>query len=69
MEENMRHELGNRTDIDVKNLCSRKLYELCAASAVAPSERAACLRELEARRHYLDQLSRLYSASPLAQLH
>ena len=45
--------------IDVKNLCSRKLYELCATSAVGNAELDAIIDELQLRRHYLTELEQL----------
>lgn len=59
-EANMTRNTNNQTTrIDVKNLCSRKLYELCASRAVARSELDAIIDELQLRRHYLNELERL----------
>lgn len=56
-------------DVDVKNLCSRKLYELCATTAVGQAELKACVEELQSRQHYLDQLSRLGKRAQLVPAH
>ena len=45
--------------IDVKNLCSRKLWELAAERRVADAELAAITSELQLRRHYLVELENL----------
>lgn len=52
---------NNQNRIDVKNLCSRKLLELCASRAVADAELNAVIDELQLRRHYLNELERLQS--------
>lgn len=48
-----------QTTIDVKNLCSRKLWELAAGRQVADTELAAIANELQLRRHYLVELENL----------
>lgn len=48
-----------QTTIDVKNLCSRKLLELCAERAVDNRELDAIIDELQRRRHYLNELEQL----------
>lgn len=48
-----------QTNIDVKNLCSRKLLELCAKRTVGNAELGAIIDELQLRRHYLNELERL----------
>ena len=48
-----------QTMIDVKNLCSRKLWELAATQQVADTELAAITNELQLRRHYLVELENL----------
>ena len=45
--------------IDVKNLCSRKLLELCESRAFADVELDKIIDELQLRRHYLNELERL----------
>lgn len=51
-----------QTPIDVKNLCSRKLLELCSERAVAAAELDAIIDELQLRRHYLSELEQLQPA-------
>ncbi|MDB6061480.1 MAG: hypothetical protein JWM78_1583 [Verrucomicrobiaceae bacterium] len=46
-------------NLDVKNLCSRKLWELAASSSVDSQELRAIAGELQLRRHYLNELERL----------
>lgn len=46
-------------DVNVKNLCSRKLLELCATAEVNTPALLAIVEELQQRRHYLDKLSSL----------
>lgn len=53
------HSTATNASLDVKNLCSRKLYELCASRAVDRSELDAIVDELQLRRHYLNELERL----------
>lgn len=48
-----------QTSINVKNLCSRKLWELAATRAVDGADLAAIASELQQRRHYLAELERL----------
>lgn len=48
--------------IDVKNLCSRKLLELCSERTVASAELGAIIDELQLRRHYLNELEQLQPA-------
>lgn len=45
--------------LNVKNLCSRKLWELAATRAVEDDELRAVARELQLRRHYLQELDHL----------
>lgn len=48
------------TEIDVKNLCSRKLWELLKnAEWQSASEKFAIEQELSGRRHYIDELETL----------
>lgn len=47
------------TSIDVKNLCSRKLWELAESSAADPDSLGAIAEELQLRRHYLSELEQL----------
>ncbi|MDF1690733.1 MAG: hypothetical protein P1U47_00055 [Zhongshania sp.] len=47
-------------DVNVKNLCSRKLWELLKnAEWQDNSERFAIERELSGRRHYIEELEKL----------
>ena len=47
-------------EIDVKNLCSRKLWELLKnAEWQSVSEKFAIEQELSGRRHYIDELETL----------
>lgn len=48
--------------IDVKNLCSRKLWELVAHREVSSQEMLAIASELQLRRHYLQELETLLPA-------
>jgi hypothetical protein len=52
---------STRRHIDVKNLCSRKLYELYASRTVDAASLDAIIDELQTRRHYLTELERLQS--------
>jgi hypothetical protein len=47
------------THLNVKNLCSRKLWELAASRAVDGDQLRAVARELQLRRHYLQELENL----------
>lgn len=51
---------NQNTEIDVKNLCSRKLWELLKnAEWQNSSEKFAIEQELSGRRHYIDELETL----------
>ena len=51
---------NQQTEINVKNLCSRKLWELLKnAEWQTASERFAIEQELSGRRHYLEELQTL----------
>jgi hypothetical protein len=52
---------STRNHIDVKNLCSRKLYEMYASRAADTDDLDAIIDELQLRRHYLNELERLQS--------
>ncbi len=61
----MRTQTGNA---DVKNLCSRKLLELLQAGEWRTlGERLAIRRELQGRRHYLQELASLEGAPATGQ--
>jgi len=47
------------TSIDVKNLCSRKLWELAESCTVDSDSLGAIAEELQLRRHYLNELEQL----------
>ena len=44
---------------DVKNLCSRKLWELASSHKAYSDALGAIAEELQLRRHYLNELERL----------
>jgi hypothetical protein len=50
--------------IDVKNLCSRKLWEIAVDQRVADAELAAITSELQLRRHYLAELEHQLQPRP-----
>jgi hypothetical protein len=45
--------------VDVKNLCSRKLWELAESRSVDNGALYAIAEELQLRRHYLSELEQL----------
>lgn len=47
------------TALDVKNLCSRKLWELAESHASDAAALGAIAEELQLRRHYLAELEQL----------
>lgn len=59
----MKHEMS---DFDVKNLCSRKLWELASSHDLGNDELRAIAGELQLRRHYLLELERILPAAPLS---
>jgi hypothetical protein len=50
---------GQSTGLDVKNLCSRKLWELAASESIDAEELRAIASELQLRRHYLNELAQV----------
>jgi hypothetical protein len=55
----MNHNRNTENNIDVTNLCSRKLWELLKnAEWHNDGERFAIVRELSGRQHYLEELAR-----------
>ena len=54
--------------LDVKNLCSRKLWELASSAEIDTEEMRTIASELQLRRHYLHELEQLLPPS-LAQQH
>lgn len=59
--------MKTETSIDVKNLCSRKLWELASSHSIAAEEMRSIASELQLRRHYLNQLENLVSRSGTRQ--
>ena len=55
--------MNPETTINVKNLCSRKLWELLTEQQnnSRPNDKLACEAELLQRRHYTAELQRLRS--------
>ena len=49
----------NNTDINVKNLCSRKLWQLLNDKTIASPQLDACEMELLTRQHYLYEMRNL----------
>lgn len=45
--------------LDVKNLCSRKLWELATSAELDADEMRTIAGELQLRRHYLHELEKL----------
>lgn len=56
-----------RTNINVKNLCSRKLWELISSprNSVPVNQQSACKQELIARNHYRHELQQLQHRHPI----
>lgn len=52
--------------LDVKNLCSRKLFEILSSGGARLSgqQRHTVERELVARRHYLQEIQRMRATHP-----
>jgi hypothetical protein len=53
----------HQQSLDVKNLCSRKLWELAASNDISSQELRAIAGELQLRRHYLNELERILPAA------
>lgn len=51
--------MKTETTLDVKNLCSRKLWELASSHAIDAEEMRSIASELQLRRHYLSELENL----------
>jgi hypothetical protein len=51
--------MKTETSIDVKNLCSRKLWELASSHDIDADEMRSIASELQLRRHYLHELESL----------
>jgi len=58
----MKSEQTPQAALDVKNLCSRKLWELAASRTLAEPELLAIADELQLRRHYLIELEQVLPA-------
>ena len=54
--------------LDVKNLCSRKLWELASSDEIDAEAMRSIASELQQRRHYLQELESLLSP-PLSRQH
>lgn len=53
--------------IDVKNLCSRKLWELASSQTIDADEMRSIASELQLRRHYLNELENLAPSAAARQ--
>lgn len=51
--------MKTETTLDVKNLCSRKLWELASSHSIDSDEMRSIASELQLRRHYLSELENL----------
>ncbi|HET8710829.1 MAG TPA: hypothetical protein VFM32_05620 [Spongiibacteraceae bacterium] len=60
--------MKTETTIDVKNLCSRKLWELASSHEIDANEMRSIASELQLRRHYLSELEHLLT-QPTTQRH
>lgn len=60
--------MKTETIIDVKNLCSRKLWELATRDDIDADEMRSIASELQLRRHYLHELESLLP-QPAMQRH
>lgn len=56
--------MKRENELDVKNLCSRKLWELAASRSVDEAALRAIADELQLRRHYLTELERVLPPPP-----
>ena len=57
--------MNSAPTIDVKNLSSRKLWELVATDCLPQPQQHMAEQELSLRRHYLEQLGSLHTANGL----
>ena len=53
--------------LDVKNLCSRKLWELASSDEIDAEAMRSIASELQLRRHYLHELENLMPPPPSRQ--
>ncbi|HEY3699226.1 MAG TPA: hypothetical protein VGK97_07835 [Spongiibacteraceae bacterium] len=51
--------MKQEANLDVKNLCSRKLWELATSTELDADEMRTIACELQLRRHYLHELEQL----------
>ncbi len=51
--------MKSEATLDVKNLCSRKLWELASSDEIDADEVRSIASELKLRRHYLHELENL----------
>jgi hypothetical protein len=59
--------MKTETMLDVKNLCSRKLWELASSHTIDSEEMRSIASELQQRRHYLHEIENLVSQSQVRQ--
>jgi hypothetical protein len=59
--------MDSRQTIDVKNLSSRKLWELVSTGRLPPAQLQLAEQELLLRRRHLDHLGNLHPASAVEQ--
>lgn len=45
-----------KLELDVSNLCSRKLWDLLNQNSLLDWQQQRVIRELQTRRHYLDEI-------------
>lgn len=60
--------MKSEATLDVKNLCSRKLWELASSDQIDADAMRTIASELQQRRHYLQELENLLPP-PAAQQH
>jgi hypothetical protein len=59
--------MKTESTLDVKNLCSRKLWELASSEEVDAAAMRSIASELQQRRHYLLELENLLPQTALRQ--
>lgn len=59
--------MNSRETIDVKNLSSRKLWEIVSIGRLPPAQLQLAEQELLLRRRHLDHLGNLHPASTVEQ--
>ena len=60
--------MKSEATLDVKNLCSRKLWELASSDEIDADAMRSIASELQQRRHYLQELENLLPP-PTSQQH